>query len=178
MITVTILRRSRVSVANQNAVPLRQVGMAAQDDAELLALTAGGDRSAFEAFYRRQRGRTGDLVMEWEFSPSGPCTEPRGDSIEVWVWRFTPVPVKILTVAGWLLGAASGWLLARTVLRLAHRRAVIGLAAVAGVLALSTAATVIFTTQNLLDLPMRNGQPTAIWTAYFPFLMPFGFQFG
>ena len=54
----------------------------------------------------------------------------------------------------------------------------IGLAAVAGVLALSTVATVIFTAQNLLDLPMRNGRPTAIWTAYFPFLMPFGFQFG
>ncbi|SCF25077.1 hypothetical protein GA0074695_4797 [Micromonospora viridifaciens] len=120
----------------------------------------------------------GDLVMEWEFSPSGRYTEPSGDSIEVWVWRFTPIPVKILTLAGWLLGAASGWWLARTVLRLAHRRAVIGLAAVAGVLALSTLATVIFTAQNLLNLPMRNGQPTAIWTAYFPFLMPFGFQFG
>ncbi|MEU5826751.1 hypothetical protein [Micromonospora tulbaghiae] len=82
--------------------------MAAQDDAELLALTAGGDRSAFEAFYRRQRGRTGDLVMEWEFSPSGTYTEPRGDSIEVWVWRFTPVPVTFLPLLAGYSGQPQG----------------------------------------------------------------------
>lgn len=53
--------------------------MTAQDDAELLALTAGGDRNAFEAFYRRQRGRdrrAEDVLARvgcgWQFS-SGPA---------------------------------------------------------------------------------------------------------
>jgi hypothetical protein len=124
----------------------------------------------------------GDLVMEWEFSPRGTYTEPPGDSIEVWIWHFTPPRVKLLTVVGWLLGAALGWWLARSVLRLRDRRARIGPTVVTCVLvvvlALSTLATIYFTAHNLLDRPMRNGQPVAIWTAYFPFLMPFGFQPG
>jgi hypothetical protein len=124
----------------------------------------------------------GDLVMEMEFSPSGTYIDPPGDSIEVWVWRFTPPRVKLLTVVGWLLGAALGWWLARSVLRLSRRRARIGSAVVTCVLvvvlALSTLATSYFTAHNLLDRPVRNGQPVAIWTAYFPFLMPFGVQPG
>ncbi|MFF5056701.1 hypothetical protein ACFY1S_26320 [Micromonospora sp. NPDC000663] len=39
MITVTLLCRSRAGIANQNAASLRQAGVTAQDDAELLALT-------------------------------------------------------------------------------------------------------------------------------------------
>jgi hypothetical protein len=127
------------------------------------------------AFFLASRG---DLVMEWEFSPSGRYTEPRGDSIEIWVWRLTPLRVNLLTLAGWVLGAGSGWALGWSVLRSARRRAVIGLAVVAGVLALPTLATIPLTAQNLWNVPTRDGQPVALWIAYFPFLVPFGFSLG
>ncbi|HEX5541009.1 MAG TPA: hypothetical protein VFX60_05525 [Micromonospora sp.] len=119
----------------------------------------------------------GDLVMEWKFRPSGTFTEPPGDSIEVWVWRFTPPRVKALTVVGWLLGAALGWWLARSILRLTNSNARTSSTVVAYVLvvvlALSTLVATYLTAHNLIERP-GWGQPVAVWTAYFPFLLPFG----
>jgi hypothetical protein len=161
----------------------------------------GVDRAAFDAARGRLAGagwRTADeeapdgkaffvadrdgMVLEWEFSPAGYYSSPPGDSIEVWAWRFTPPRVKALTVTGWLLGGVLGWWLARRMLRLrsGQRRTRILLTAkvLIGVFALSTAAALMFTAQGLLNRPVQGGQPIAVWFAYFPFLRPFGFQWG
>jgi hypothetical protein len=148
-------------------------------------LTAAGWRTRLDtdaadrhAFFVASRG---DLVMEWEFTPAGAYSQPES-SLDVWLWRFTPTRVKALTVAGWLLGAVAGWWLVRSVRHLAHaqtRRRLLGvLGVITVVLGLSTLATAYFTVHDLLDQPARNGQPVALWIAYFPFLAPFGFRVG
>lgn len=125
----------------------------------------------------------GDLVMEWEFFPKGTYETPAEDSVEVWLWHFTPLRVLVSTGLGWVLGAALGWVLAGVVRRMPHGATSRRLALNVGcllmlVLAFSTLAAVWFTGIDLLRLPIRGGQPVAVWIGYFPFLMPFGFQMG
>lgn len=124
----------------------------------------------------------GDLVTEWAFSPAGTYSTPAGDSVEVWLWRFAPVGVKLSIVAGWLLGAVVGGSVVWSVSRMptSQTRDLLQRAGVLGALALglSTAFCLVTTANNLLELPLADGQPVALWYCYFPFLLPFGMEMG
>jgi hypothetical protein len=46
------------------------------------------------------------------------------------------------------------------------------------VFAVSTGVAAGLTVEGLLHRPVRDGSPQAVWEAYVPFLLPFGFQLG
>jgi hypothetical protein len=124
----------------------------------------------------------GDLVTEWAFSPAGTSSTPAGDSVEVWLWRFAPTGVQRSIVAGWLLGGAVGAGVVWSVSRLPRGRGrdLLTRAGVLGAVALgpSTAFCLVATANNLLELPLADGQPVALWYCYFPFLLAAGMDMG
>jgi hypothetical protein len=149
-------------------------------DAARARLAAAGWRVRSERnFFVATRGV---LVMEWEFFPAGTYDSPSGDWIEVWLWSFTPGPVRASLLVGWLLGGMVGGGSARAVARRSARfrrparMAVVTIVLLA--LAPSTYWVASATVHDLLDVVARNGQPVAPWYGYFPFLLPFGFDIG
>jgi hypothetical protein len=94
------------------------------------------------------------------------------------MWRYPPTRVHVGTLAGWLVGAALGWWLAGVARRRFRGAAIPALAATVVVLALSTVFAAATTAGNLAERPVRGGQPVAVWQAYWPFLVPFGYELG
>ncbi|MFE9207300.1 hypothetical protein [Micromonospora sp. NPDC007230] len=99
----------------------------------------------------------GTLVSEWELA----------SSLQLWFWRHEPARVQWLTLLGWVLGAALGAAVAWRSTRISHRRLRTGvlasLAILTLVLAVPTAAASMYTTANLLERDVLNGQPKPVW---------------